>query len=134
MVKAYVMVSGAFTQRAFSHVPSTWKARIAFLRYECEYMSLWTNWTFFTLISFLYAGLICYFHWEAMLISEIATRVTRIPINNMKDILESDYKVLTLGPGSFQWDSFKYGNELRKQIFADKMEPYEQDFKNLGNC
>ena len=69
-----------------------------------------------------------------MLISEIATRVTRIPINNMKDILEPDYKVLTLGPGSFQWDSFKYGNELRKQIFADKMEPYEQDYKNLGNC
>ena len=99
-----------------------------------EYMHLRTNSTFFILISFLYAGLICYFHWEAMLISEIATRVTRIPINNMKDIFESDYKVLTLGPGSVQWDSFKYGNELRKQIFAAKMEPYEQDFKNLGNC
>ena len=32
--KAYVMVIGTFTQRAFSHVPSTWKARIAFLRYD----------------------------------------------------------------------------------------------------
>ena len=30
--KAYVMVSGTFTQRGFSHAPSTWKARIAFTR------------------------------------------------------------------------------------------------------
>ena len=30
--KTFVMASGAFTQRGFGHVPSTWKARIAFMR------------------------------------------------------------------------------------------------------
>ena len=67
-----------------------------------------------------------------MLISDLATRVPQIPIKNMKDISESDYKVLTVGPGSVPWDSFKYGNELRKKFFAEKMEPFQQDFKKLG--
>ena len=84
------------------------------------------------IFSFLYAGLICYFHWEAILISEIATRVTRIPFNNMKEVYESDYKVLAM-PGSFQWESFKYGNELRRKIFAEKMKPYENEYKKFGN-
>ena len=30
--KAYVMVCGSFTQRGYSGVPTTWKARIAFTR------------------------------------------------------------------------------------------------------
>ena len=83
------------------------------------------------LISFLFGGLLCYFHWEAMLISEIATRVTRKPFNNMQEVLESDYKVIAI-PGSYTWDVFKYGNELRQKIFAEKMEPFEQDNKELG--
>ena len=83
------------------------------------------------LISFLFGGLLCYFHWEAMLISEIATRVTRKPLNSMQEVLESDYKVIA-PPGTYQWDVFKYGNELRQKIFAEKMEPFEQDNKELG--
>ena len=50
----------------------------------------------------------------------------------MQELSESDYKVF-VPPGSFQWDAFKYGNELRQKMFAQKMEPYEEDFKELGN-
>ena len=87
---------------------------------------------FCTLSSFSWGGLLCYFHWEAMLISEIATRVTQNPFTNMQELSESDYKVF-VPPGSFQWDAFKYGDELRQKMFAQKMEPYEEDFKELGN-
>ena len=66
-----------------------------------------------------------------MLISELATRVTQIPLNNLREVLESDYKVHAI-PGSFPWASFKYGNELRQKIFAEKMEPFEDDYRKLG--
>ena len=32
LTKVFVMVSGTLTQRGYSRVPSTWKARIAFTR------------------------------------------------------------------------------------------------------
>ena len=50
----------------------------------------------------------------------------------MQELIESDYKVFAT-PGSFQWDAFKYGNELRRKIFAERMEPYEEEYKEIGN-
>ena len=50
----------------------------------------------------------------------------------MQELLESDYRVFAT-PGSFQWDAFKYGNELRQRIFAERMEPYEEDYRQIGN-
>ena len=80
--------------------------------------------------SFLIGGLICYFHWEAMLISHVAERVVRMPFNNMQELYESDYK-LSSPPGSTNWDDFKYGNTLWKRIFKDQLEPFEDEYKPL---
>ena len=73
-------------------------------------------------ISFLLGGLLCYFHWEAMLISYLAQRVTPIPFTNMQELYDSDY-ILAVPPGTSQYDSFKYGNELLKKIYKEKLEP-----------
>ena len=35
--KTYVMVCGSFTQRGYGGVPTTWKARIAFTRYQDKF-------------------------------------------------------------------------------------------------
>ena len=35
--KTYVMVCGSFTQRGYGGVPTTWKARIAFTRYQNKF-------------------------------------------------------------------------------------------------
>ena len=72
-------------------------------------------------VSFLLGGLLCYFHWEAMLISYLAQRVTPIPFTNMQELYDSDY-ILATTPGTSNYDSFKYGNELWKKIYKDKLE------------
>ena len=73
-------------------------------------------------LSFLFGGLLCYFHWEAMLISYLAQRVTPMPFTNMQELYDSDY-ILGASPGSSNYDSFKYGSELWKKIYKDKLEP-----------
>ena len=84
----------------------------------------------FMCTSFLIGGLLCYFHWEAMLISHVAMRVTRIPFNNMEELLDSDYNFFTY-PGSSNWDSFKYGNTLWQRIYQEKLEPFKEDYKQV---
>ena len=73
-------------------------------------------------LSFLLGGLLCYFHWEAMLISYLAQRVIPIPFTNMQELYDSDY-ILATAPGTTNYESFKFGNELWKKIYKDKLEP-----------
>ena len=76
-------------------------------------------------LSFLVGGLLCYFHWEAMLISYLAKRVTPLPFTNMQELYDSDYRLAT-GPGTSNWDSFEFGNDLWKKIHKEKLEPIYQ--------
>ena len=63
-----------------------------------------------------------------MLISHVAMRVSPMPFSNMQELLDSDYKLWT-PPGSSNWDSFKYGNSLWQRIYDDKLEPFEEEYK-----
>ena len=66
MAKAYVFTAGSMTfGRPWSVEPSSWKARIAF-------------------ISLMLGGTLVFWHWEAMLISYLATRVTVLPFDSME--------------------------------------------------
>ena len=67
-------------------------------------------------------GLLCYFHWEAMLISYLAQRVVKIPFYNMQEFYDSDY-ILATTPGSSFWNAFENGNQLWKKIHKDKLQP-----------
>ena len=40
----------------------------------------------------------------------------------MQEFYDSDYTLLTY-PGSSNWDSFEFGNELWRKIYRDKLEP-----------
>ena len=68
------------------------------------------------------SGVLIYFHWEAMLISYLATRTVIYPFNNLQELYESDFQFFTL-PNSAMWDSFKYGDDLWQKIFKDMFEP-----------
>ena len=70
-------------------------------------------------------GMLCYYHWEAMLISYLAKRVVAVPFSNMHELYKSDYRLTTL-PGSAYSDSFKNGNQLWQQIFDEKLELFEE--------
>ena len=66
-------------------------------------------------------GLLCYFHWEAMLISYLAKIVTPVPFSNMQELYKSDYR-LTTKAGSSYFDAFKNGNELWQLIYREKLD------------
>ena len=70
-------------------------------------------------------GLLCYFHWEAMLISYLAKIVMPVPFSNMKELYKSDYQFTTIA-GSALSDAFKNGDKLRQQIFREKLEFFDQ--------
>ena len=40
----------------------------------------------------------------------------------MQELYDSDYR-LANNPGSSNWDSFKFGNEMWKKIYQNKMDP-----------
>ena len=70
-------------------------------------------------------GLLCYFHWEAMLISYLAKRVIAVPFSNMQELYKSDYRFTTLAESALS-DSFKNGDELWQLIFREKLEFFDQ--------
>ena len=83
--------------------------------------------------SFMVGGLLCYFHWKAMLISYLSKIVISIPFSNMQELYNSDYQVSTLA-GSSYIDAFKYGNNLWQLIFKEKLEKVDQDCISPKDC
>ena len=79
------------------------------------------------LFSLLLGGVTIYWHWEAMLISYLATRVTPLPFRDLRGLYKSDYSLFVY-PGSAVWDTFRYGSQLRQDIFKAKLEPYEEEY------
>ena len=106
--KSYVFVVGVLTQRGWSDSPASAAARVAFL-------------------SFLTGGVLLYFHWESMLISYLATRVTPIPFGSLEELLASSYAFYAM-PGSSHWSAFKNGDGIWSQIYDEKLAPYEGDY------
>ena len=66
-------------------------------------------------------------HWEAMLISYLEHRVTPLPFNDLRGLYDSDYSLFVY-PGSAVWDTFRYGNQLRQDIFKAKLESHEEEY------
>ena len=78
-------------------------------------------------------GLLCYFHWEAMLISYLSKIVISVPFSNMEELSNSDYQVNTLAGSTF-FDAFKYGNELWQKIYEEKLAMVDQGGNSIEEC
>ena len=61
------------------------------------------------------------------MISYLATRVTPLPFRDLRGLYKSDYSLFVY-PGSAVWDTFRYGSQLRQDIFKAKLEPYEDEY------
>ena len=64
-----------------------------------------------------------------MLLSYLAMRVTKMPFNNIQELHDSTFVLITL-PGSSFWDAFRFGDELWQTIYKEKLEPFE-DYNKL---
>ena len=67
------------------------------------------------LFSLLFFGTIMYLHWEAMLISYLATRVTVLPFNGVPDLVRKSQFRIIVTPGSSYEDDFK--TKLSERVY-----------------
>ena len=110
--KSYVFVASVLTQRGWSDSPVSTAARVAFL-------------------SFLVGGVLLYLHWESMLISYLATRVTPIPFGSLEELRDSSYSFYAI-PGSSHWSAFKNGDGVWREIYEEKLAPFEAEYVQLA--
>jgi hypothetical protein len=74
--------------------------------------------------------MIFYWHWEAMLITYLSTRVTVLPFNSMVQMVSTSEYRLFVPPGSSIEDDFKYStNPVKQEAWTKKIEPYLEEYK-----
>ena len=81
------------------------------------------------------ASFILYYHWEAMLISYLATRKIVLPFNNMEELIDKTSFKIAVMPGTSYEDTFKYATERAwKTAWTKRIEPFLSNYKdNNGN-
>ena len=86
--KCYVYLCSTLTMRGWNTLPSKLPAKIA-------------------LFSLLFFGTMMIWHWEAMLISYLATRIISLPFKDIPDqVSNTDFGII-LRPGTAFEDAFK---------------------------
>lgn len=74
-----------------------------------------------------------YWHWEAMLISYLATRVIVLPFNDIKELVDKTSFKIALNPGSSYEDAFKYATEKDWEMaWSERIQPFLDNYKNNG--
>ena len=97
------------TMRGWNTLPSKLPARLA-------------------LFSLIFFGTMIFWHWEAMLISYLATRVTSLPFKDITDlVVNTQFRIITL-PGSSYEDDFKSSTDpIWKAAWTDKVKPHLEE-------
>ena len=107
--KCYVYMFSTLTMCGWDTLPSKFPAKIA-------------------LISLLFFGTMIYWHWEAMLLSYLATRVTSLPFIDIPDLVSNTEFRIILTPGSSSEDSFKTSTDPNWQVaWTDRVQPHLEE-------
>ena len=77
------------------------------------------------------ASTLLYWHWEAMLVSYLATRKTVLPFHTLSEMYENtDFRLALIPSTSFE-DSFKYSADpLWQKIYKERLQPYLQEYSD----
>jgi hypothetical protein len=86
------------------------------------------------LFSISFTGMIFFWHWEAMLITYLSTRVTVLPFNSIEQLVRTSKYRLYVWPGTSDEDDFKYAiDPVMQEAWTKKVEPYLEEYKaNMG--
>jgi hypothetical protein len=73
-----------------------------------------------------------HWHWLAMLISYLSTRVIVLPFHSIAEMVKiNDYR-LYIEPGGYSQDSFKLSTDPDwKKAWTEKIEPYLEEYKSI---
>ena len=70
-----------------------------------------------------------YWHWEAMLISYLTTRVIVLPFDGVAGLLNTPFQI-ALNPGSSYEDAFKTSTDPTwQEAWTDRIQPYLDDYR-----
>ena len=77
------------------------------------------------------ASALLYWHWEAMLVSYLATRKTVLPFHTLSEMYENtDFRLALIPSTSFE-DSFKYSADpLWQKIYKERLQPHLQEYSD----
>ena len=107
--KCYIFLCSTLTMRGWSTLPSKIPARIA-------------------LFSLIFFGTMIFWHWEAMLISYLATRKILLPFKNMNDLVVNTQFRITLLVASIHEDHFKTSKDpIWQTAWTDRVQPYLEE-------
>jgi hypothetical protein len=78
----------------------------------------------------LYFGLLIYYHWAAMLISYLSTRVITLPFGSILQLVsKTDFRIALL-PGTSFMDAFKFSTDpVWQGAFTSRIEPYLDEYE-----
>ena len=112
--KSIIFVLSSLTMRSWSSAPEKLSGRIAF-------------------VVLVYASILLYYHWEAMLISYLATRIIVLPFNNIRELVDQSTFVISLFPGSAYMDAFKFSEDPDWQrAWKQRLEPYLDNYEHTS--
>ena len=80
------------------------------------------------LFSLLFFGTMIFWHWEAMLISYLATRVVSLPFKGIPDLVANTQFRIILTPGSSYEDAFKTSTDQNwHSAWTDRVQPHLEE-------
>ena len=107
--KCYVYLCSTLTMRGWNTLPSKLPAKIA-------------------LFSLLFFGTMMIWHWEAMLISYLATRIISLPFKDIPDLVSNTDFGIILRPGTAFEDAFKTSHDqIWQTAWTDRVQPHLEE-------
>ncbi len=74
-----------------------------------------------------------YWHWEAMLISYLATRVIVLPFKNIQELVSKTNHRIVITPESSNEDFFRYATDPAiQEAWKSRIEPYLEEYAQYG--
>ena len=89
---------------------------------------------FNSFFSVVLASAMINWHWQAMLISYLSSKVVELPFNSIPELIENtNFKIAVL-PGSYHEDAFKYANDPYWKIaWKERIQPFIHEYKGISD-
>lgn len=85
-------------------------------------------------LSIIVASALIYWHWEAMLVSYLATRKTVLPFSGIAEMYQNTEFRLALIPSTTYEDNFKYAQDpIFKGVYEDRIQPHLDEYSSYEN-
>ena len=86
------------------------------------------------LFSLLFFGTMMFWHWEAMLISYLATRVISLPFKDIPDLVSNTEFGIILRPGTAFEDAFKTSpDQIWQAAWTDRVKVHLEEHVGIPN-